>query len=89
MGEADAEIVVMTHGESDTAALGKALGALGAPLVIALNGPLGAGKTAFVRGLVHGLPGGETLRVQSPTFALARTYATTPPRAPSRSLSPR
>lgn len=48
------------------------------PVVLALEGPLGAGKTTFVQGLVAALPGGARLRVQSPTFALARTYATTP-----------
>ncbi len=49
------------------------------PVVLALLGPLGAGKTTFVQGLVAALPGGRDLRVQSPTFALARTYETTPP----------
>lgn len=48
------------------------------PVVVALEGPLGAGKTTFVQGLVGSLPGGDALRVQSPTFALARTYPTTP-----------
>lgn len=48
------------------------------PVVLALDGPLGAGKTTFVQGLVAALPGGAGLRVQSPTFALARTYPTTP-----------
>lgn len=52
---------------------------LKAPTTIALLGDLGAGKTAFVTGLVHGLPGGKNIRVQSPTFALARSYNTTPP----------
>lgn len=52
---------------------------LSPPVVLALEGPLGAGKTTFVQGLVAALPGGEALRVQSPTFALARTYPTTPP----------
>lgn len=48
------------------------------PAVLALEGPLGSGKTTFVQGLVAALPGGAGLRVQSPTFALARTYVTTP-----------
>ena len=50
-----------------------------APLVILLDGDLGAGKTTFTRGFVGALPGGAGVLVQSPTFALARTYATTPP----------
>lgn len=48
------------------------------PLVLLLEGDLGAGKTAFVRGFVRALPGGERAVVQSPTFALARSYPTTP-----------
>ncbi len=49
-----------------------------APLVFRLEGELGAGKTTFVRGFVGALPGGASVVVQSPTFALARTYATQP-----------
>lgn len=40
--------------------------------VIGLQGDLGAGKTAFVRGLARGL--GCTDRVHSPTFALLNEY---------------
>lgn len=50
-----------------------------APLVLLLDGELGAGKTTFARGFVSALDGGDGVLVQSPTFALARTYATTPP----------
>jgi tRNA threonylcarbamoyladenosine biosynthesis protein TsaE len=53
--------------------------ALRPPLLILLEGDLGAGKTTFVRGFVRALEGGSRVTVQSPTFALARTYATTPP----------
>ncbi len=49
------------------------------PLVLQLTGDLGAGKTTFVRGFVRALPGGDGVVVQSPTFALARSYPTTPP----------
>jgi N-acetylmuramate 1-kinase len=45
---------------------------------VALRGPLGAGKTTFVRALLRRL-GGED-EVQSPTFALLQSYAT--PRGP-------
>ncbi|GIW68313.1 MAG: tRNA (adenosine(37)-N6)-threonylcarbamoyltransferase complex ATPase subunit type 1 TsaE [Candidatus Parcubacteria bacterium] len=41
--------------------------------VFALSGPLGAGKTSFVRGAVAAL-GGEDSAVQSPTFVLERRY---------------
>ncbi len=40
--------------------------------VIALRGDLGAGKTAFVRGLARGL--GIEARVTSPTFAVVNEY---------------
>lgn len=49
-----------------------------APVTLALRGDLGMGKTTFVQGLVAALPGGESLRVQSPTYALARTYPCSP-----------
>ena len=41
--------------------------------LLLLNGGLGAGKTAFVRGLVRGLQGDEN-EVSSPTFALMNRY---------------
>jgi len=44
-------------------------------LVIALSGPLGAGKTAFVKGLAAGL-GLDPAVVASPTFVIACEYAT-------------
>ncbi len=57
-----------------TTALGRRLAALLAPgAVVALTGPLGAGKTHFVRAVVEGL-GGDGRRVSSPTFALIHEY---------------
>jgi tRNA threonylcarbamoyladenosine biosynthesis protein TsaE len=57
-----------------TTALGRRLGALLYPgAVVALVGPLGAGKTHFVRAVVEGL-GGDGRRVSSPTFALIHEY---------------
>ena len=41
--------------------------------VIALTGSMGMGKTAFTRGLVEALGGGDV--VSSPTFALVNEYA--------------
>lgn len=41
--------------------------------VIALSGPLGAGKTTFVQALAHNL--GSKGRPRSPSFSLVRTYA--------------
>lgn len=42
--------------------------------VIAFTGPMGMGKTAFTRGLVLALGGGDV--VSSPTFALVNEYDT-------------
>lgn len=53
--------------------------ALRAPCVVLLDGDLGAGKTTFARGFVRALSGGADVVVQSPTYALARTYPTSPP----------
>lgn len=47
--------------------------------LIALIGPLGCGKTCFVSALVAALPGGQRVRVSSPTFTTVNTYPTTPP----------
>lgn len=45
--------------------------------LVALEGPLGAGKTTLVRGLLEGLGWAEPVR--SPTFNLVQTFATEPP----------
>jgi tRNA threonylcarbamoyladenosine biosynthesis protein TsaE len=58
---------------ADTEALGERLAAgLVAGDLVVLSGPLGAGKTAFVRGLARGL--GVTGAVTSPTFVIAREH---------------
>jgi tRNA threonylcarbamoyladenosine biosynthesis protein TsaE len=44
-------------------------------LAIGLIGPLGAGKTAFIKGLAAGL-GLDPARVASPTFVIASEYPT-------------
>lgn len=63
-----------THSESETAASGRALGATLQPgSVVLLFGDLGAGKTAFVKGLAEGL-GGSPDEVNSPTFTLVQEY---------------
>ena len=49
-------------------------------LVLALVGPLGAGKTAFVKGLAEGL-GLDPAQVSSPTFVIANQFATPDGRA--------
>lgn len=62
-----------TAGEEQTEALGVRLGQLIQPgAVIAYTGDLGAGKTAFTRGLARGL--GIPDRVTSPTFTVVNEY---------------
>lgn len=51
--------------------LGRSIGADG--VIVALVGPLGAGKTVFVKGLAEGL-GVDPRRVSSPTFVIAQQY---------------
>lgn len=47
--------------------------------VVLLYGEMGAGKSVFVRGLIHGLPGGEGRIVRSPTFVYMTHHPTQPP----------
>ena len=66
--------VRQSRSEQDTAAIGRELGAtLAAGDVVLLHGDLGAGKTAFVRGLAAGL-GVDAQEVSSPTFTLVQEY---------------
>jgi tRNA threonylcarbamoyladenosine biosynthesis protein TsaE len=62
----------LSRSPADTAATAQALArAIDAEgLVVALVGPLGAGKTVFVQGLARGL-GIDPARVTSPTFVIA------------------
>ena len=46
--------------------------------VVLLMGPLGSGKTTFVRHLVENLPGNNEAEVASPSFTLCNIYPTTP-----------
>ena len=62
-----------SHSEAETEALAQELaGQLKPGEVLALDGDLGAGKTAFTRGLARGL--GYPGRVQSPTFTIVNEY---------------
>ena len=64
-----------TNSPAETEAVGVALGrALQPGAVIAYRGDLGAGKTAFTRGLARGLGCGE--QVTSPTYTIVNEYLT-------------
>jgi tRNA threonylcarbamoyladenosine biosynthesis protein TsaE len=66
-------LLVETETESDTEEIAHDLASILIPGdVVALYGPLGAGKTAFVRGLARGL--GCRQAVKSPTFNLINEY---------------
>ena len=65
---------MITRSEAETADAGRRLGATLHPGdVVLLYGDLGAGKTAFVRGLADGL-GVPPDDVSSPTFTLVQEY---------------
>ena len=64
-----------SRSEADTMRIARDLAAslVPAPAAVLLYGDLGAGKTAFVRGLVDGA-GGCPDEVSSPTFVLMQEY---------------
>lgn len=66
---------VVTASEAETSAAGETLGRELRPGdVVLLYGDLGAGKTAFVRGMARGV-GANPDEVSSPTFTLVQEYA--------------
>lgn len=65
----------ITTSPAETEAVGEALGKAVRPgTVIAYQGDLGAGKTAFTRGLARGLGAKES--VTSPTYTIVNEYLT-------------
>ena len=63
----------ITHSPEETEAIGVALGKiLTAGSIVAYRGDLGAGKTAFTRGLARGL--GCDDMVTSPTYTIVNEY---------------
>ncbi len=63
----------ITNSPEETEAIGQALGqTLRGGEIVAYTGDLGAGKTAFTRGLAKGL--GINMSVTSPTYTLVNEY---------------
>jgi len=77
LGRVPLDTALELPGTADTEALGERLAAgLRAGDLIVLAGPLGAGKTALVRGLARGLRVAGP--VTSPTFVIAREHRPLP-----------
>src|SRR5271154_5433675 len=67
--------IVQVNNLAETEALGRRLGKLLFPgAVVALVGPLGAGKTHLVRAIAEGLGVADSRVVTSPTFVLIQEY---------------
>jgi tRNA threonylcarbamoyladenosine biosynthesis protein TsaE len=68
-------LILTASTAADLQAIGARLGrALAAGDVLALVGPLGAGKTTFVQGMARGLDVPAERHVASPTFALVNEH---------------
>ena len=69
------KINIITHSADETRQLGQKIGTLiKQPLIIALLGDLGSGKTALVQGLAKGLEVPDGYYITSPTFTLINEY---------------
>ena len=65
----------LTHSPAETIAFGRQLAAeLSPPLVVLLQGDLGAGKTTLVKGIAEGFQAASAQDVTSPTFTLVHEY---------------
>jgi tRNA threonylcarbamoyladenosine biosynthesis protein TsaE len=68
-------LLIELASEDDTARLGRAIAGLAGPgVVVALVGPLGAGKTRLARAIAEAL-GVDPAAISSPTFVLINEYA--------------
>ena len=66
-------MIYYTNSDKETEAVGEQFGrTVKDGTVVAMYGDLGAGKTAFVRGMARGM--GITERVSSPTFTIVTTH---------------
>lgn len=74
MNRTNESMMRITHSPEETSDLARDLAAqLAAGDIVVLDGPLGAGKTCFVRGLAAGL-GLDPSRVSSPTYVICHEY---------------
>lgn len=72
---AEQHIRITTYSAAETRNLGRKLGAIiQQPVIIALSGGLGSGKTVFVQGLAQGLDVSEQYYITSPTFTIINEY---------------
>ncbi len=68
----------LTKNEKETERLGEEFARrLRGGDIVAMCGEMGAGKTAFVRGIARGM--GSCERVTSPTYTIVNEYFTSPP----------
>ena len=68
-------VQITTRSVAETQRLGQRLGTTAEQtFILALNGELGSGKTAFVQGLARGLEVSENYYITSPTFTLINEY---------------
>lgn len=69
------EFRTVTNSPEETIELGRLLGKqLRGGEIIAVTGPLGSGKTHFIKGLAAGAGGGNMAEVNSPTFVIVNEY---------------
>jgi len=74
------ETITHSHSEEETIAFGRALATelspphVFPPLIVLLQGDLGAGKTTLVKGIAEGFDAARAEDVTSPTFTLVHEY---------------
>lgn len=82
MENTSAKILFDLKDEDETLSLGRGLAKIFIRLdkypAVLFSGPLGAGKTTMIRGIVDALPGGGEAAVSSPSFNILNIYPTTP-----------
>jgi len=65
----------LTHSSEETIALGRELATeLRPPVLVCLDGELGAGKTTLAKGIISGLGAAREEDVTSPTFTLVHAF---------------